>query len=129
MAAATSSPRSSALLVMAHGSPDQTANSDLHRIVVEIQARGLFALVKAAFLECNEPSIPDAIDACVAAGAREIIGVPYFLHTGKHVAEDLPGIFEEGQIRHPSVRFKLGGYLGCSSQLTDILADRIKAIE
>lgn len=116
-----------ALLVMVHGSPHASANADMFRVVETLKLqRGAkhFPIVEVGFMECNEPSIPEAIDRCVAAGATRVVAVPYFLHTGTHVCDDLPTLLEEAQERHPNVEFRQGDYLGLSSRLTAILADR-----
>jgi sirohydrochlorin cobaltochelatase len=88
------------------------------------EAAARFPIVEVGFMECNEPSIPEAIDLCVSRGARSIRAVPYFLHTGNHVCEDLPTLLEEAQNRHPDVDFLLGDYIGLSPALTDLLAKR-----
>ena len=113
-----------ALLVLVHGTPRPVANAEMLRVIDDLRARDVFGLVEAAFMECNAPSIPDAIDAAVARGATEIIAVPYFLHTGTHVCDDLPTLLEEGMARHPGVAFRLGDYLGLSPVLTRILKER-----
>ena len=59
-------------------------------------------------MECNDPTITEAIDICVAAGAEEIIAVPYFLHTGTHVADDLPTLLEEAHARYPHIHVPYG---------------------
>ena len=116
-----------ALLVMVHGSPRPVANEDMFRVVEEVKKRGVFPVVEVGFMECNAPTIPEAIDACVTQGAEEVVAVPYFLHTGTHVADDLPTLLEEAQGRHPQVRFGMGRYLGTSPLLTGILAARAQA--
>lgn len=116
----------SALLVMVHGSPRSTANADMYRVLEVVRQSGPYAIVQAAFLECNAPDIPTAIDRCVEQGATEIVAVPYFLHTGTHVAEDLPQLLEEGRLRHPNIDFRMGDYIGRSLRLTQILAARIR---
>ena len=116
-----------ALLVMVHGSPRPIANQEMFRVVEEVKARGMFDFVHVGFMECNEPNIPDAVDACVAQGAEKVIAVPYFLHTGTHVADDLPTLLEGAQQRHPGVLFQMGRYLGASPRLTEILASRAQA--
>ena len=113
-----------ALLVMVHGSPRPVANEDMFAVVEEVKARGRFSLVAVGFMECNEPSISDAIDGCVADGATRIVAVPYFLHTGTHVCDDLPTLLEEAQVRYPNVEFLLGDYLGLSPRVSDLLAAR-----
>jgi sirohydrochlorin ferrochelatase len=114
-----------ALLVMAHGSPQPEANKDLYDVVEIARQRNIFDIVKLCFLECNEPSIGEAIDQCVEDGAARIVAVPYFLHTGNHVAGDLPAMLDEGRRRHPSVEFAMGRYLGESERLTEILKTRV----
>jgi sirohydrochlorin ferrochelatase len=119
---------SNALLVMVHGSPRPIANEDMFRVVAAFKAREdtaeKFPIVAVGFMECNEPTIPDAIDDCVAQGATTLTAVPYFLHTGTHVCDDLPTLMEEATARHPEVTFLLGDYLGLSPRLTELLADR-----
>jgi sirohydrochlorin ferrochelatase len=117
---------STAVIVMVHGSPTPSANDDMFRIVDVVRQRQVFDLVAAAFLECNEPSIADAIDDAVRAGVDRIVAVPYFLHTGKHVADDLPTLLDEARLRHPDVDFAMGKYLGTSPRLTEILAERAR---
>jgi sirohydrochlorin cobaltochelatase len=115
-----------ALLILAHGSPTPGANDSLERVVEVLRTRGAFDAVEIGYMECNTPSIPEAIDALVEHGATEIVAVPYFLHTGTHVCDDLPSLMEEGATRHPKVHFRLGDYLGLSPVLTEILAQRTR---
>lgn len=116
-----------ALLLLAHGSPRPTANRELLALAETIRAGVRFGHVEVGFLECNAPSIPEAIDACVAAGADTVVAVPYFLHIGTHVAQDLPELLDEGRARHPGVAFRLSDYVGLSARVTDLLADRARA--
>lgn len=116
-----------ALLVLVHGSPRPVANEEMFKVVERVRARNLYPIIQVGFLECNEPDIPTAIDLCAAQGATEIRAVPYFLHTGTHVAQDLPELLEAGSRRHPQVDFLLGDFLGRSRHLTEILAERAKA--
>ena len=118
-----------ALLVMVHGSPRPVAHGDMFRVVEEVKARNVFDNVAVGFMECNEPTIPDAVDECAAEGATRVVAVPYFLHTGTHVADDLPTLLEEARERHPNVQFQMGRYIGTSPLLTDILSARAHAAE
>jgi len=119
---------SDALLVMVHGSPRMEANESMFRVVEDLKSRpdaaARFPIVEVGFMECNEPTIPEAIDRCVAGGATRVVAVPYFLHTGTHVCDDLPTLLEEAQERHPGVAFAMGDYIGLSPRLTDLLAAR-----
>ncbi|MDF2439761.1 MAG: sirohydrochlorin ferrochelatase [Abditibacteriota bacterium] len=109
---------------MVHGSPRPESNRDMFAVVEEVRARGLFADVKVGFMELNEPTIPEAIDACVASGTTRVIAVPYFLHAGTHVADDLPSLLEEAAQRYPHVEFLMGDYLGHDPLIADVIRDR-----
>src|SRR3712207_3573504 len=118
-------PMKTALLVMAHGSPRPIANEDMYKVVDVVRERGVFPIVEVAFMECNEPTIPRAIDRCVVLGAARVIGVPYFLHAGNHVANDLPDLLEAAAARYPRVEFLMGDVLGHHPLIADVIRDRV----
>lgn len=113
-----------ALLVMVHGSPRPIANNDMFAVVDVIRERGVYPIVEVGFMEINEPSIPEAIERCVAQGAERVLAVPYFLHTGNHVTDDLPTLLEAAQARYPQVEFLMGDYLGHDPLLAEVVAER-----
>jgi sirohydrochlorin ferrochelatase len=117
-----------AMLVMVHGSPRPIANQDMFAVVDVLRERGVFPIVEVGFMECNEPSIPDAIERCVELGAEQVVAVPYFLHTGNHVTDDLPTLLEEAQAQYPGVQFLMGDYLGHDPLLADVIAERAGAV-
>ena len=114
-----------ALLVMVHGSPRPVANEDMYAVVDVIRERGVYPIVEVGFMECNEPTIPAAIETCIVQGAQRIIAVPYFLHTGNHVADDLPTLLEEAQARHEDVELLMGDYIGHDTLIADVIRDRV----
>ena len=120
---------SSALLVMVHGTPRPESNAEMFEVVEEVRSRGIYPIVRVGFMECNEPSIPEAIERCIADGASSIIAVPYFLHTGTHVAGDLPALLEDAYAKHSEVVFKMGRYIGPSPRITEILAERARSAQ
>ena len=124
---------SNALLVMVHGSPRPVANEDMFRVVDAFKSRPdaaeIFPIVEVGFMECNEPTITEAAEKCAMSGAETVIAVPYFLHTGTHVADDLPTLLDEAAERHPHVKFQMGRYIGTSPKLTEILAQRAQAVK
>lgn len=118
-----------ALLVMVHGSPRPIANEDMFAVVEVLRERGVYPIVEVGFMEINQPSIPDAIEACVAQGAQRVVAVPYFLHTGMHVTDDLPTLLDEAQQRHPQIAFVMGDYLGHDPLLATVIAERAAAAQ
>ena len=117
-----------AMLVMVHGSPRPIANTDMFAVVDVVRERGVYPIVEVGFMECNEPSIPQAIDRCVEQGAERVIAVPYFLHTGMHVTDDLPNLLDEAQAQYPEVQFLMGDYLGHDPLLADVVLERAKQV-
>jgi sirohydrochlorin ferrochelatase len=97
-------------------------------VVDVVRERGTFPIVEVGFMELNEPTIPEAIARCVAQGATRVVAVPYFLHTGNHVTDDLPGLLEAAQAAYPAVTFLMGDYLGHDPLLADVIAERVAAV-
>jgi sirohydrochlorin ferrochelatase len=113
-----------AILLIAHGSRATDANNAMYRVADDLRA-GDWLTVECAFLELNEPLIPDGLTRCAAAGATVIIAVPYFLHLGKHVQEDLPRIIGDWCAANPGVEVRLGNPFGYSPRLTELIQERI----
>ncbi|HEX8550049.1 MAG TPA: CbiX/SirB N-terminal domain-containing protein [Abditibacteriaceae bacterium] len=116
--------KSQSLLLMAHGSPRPQSNQDLYAVAEVVRARDIFEHIVVAFMECNEPDIPSGIGELVKKGATDIVAVPYFLHSGNHVADDLPTILEEAQQKYPTVKFTMGDFLGRDAAIGQILLER-----
>ena len=76
-------------------------------------------------MDCNEPDIPTAIATLAGSGVRSIVAVPFFLHAGKHVADDLPTLLEEAQEQYSEIEFLLGDYLGCEPLVAQVLEKRL----
>jgi len=111
-----------ALLLIAHGSRREASNQevrDLAKCLSEVAGPD-FLIVVPAFLELAEPDIPTGVDLCVAAGATQVIAVPYFLAAGRHVVTDIPGELAETQRRHPSLDLRRSDYLGLHDSLPGI---------
>lgn len=112
------------VVVAAHGSRAAAAN-EAHRAVVARLAQQVPARVVPAFLELTEPSIAEAIDAAVASGAATVVVLPYFLHPGRHLTEDLPRIVAEATARHPDRSVRLAASFGADPALADVLAAQV----
>ena len=108
-----------ALLLMAHGTPLPAANAPLYTIAEQVAVNLGLAGAAVAYLDCNTPTIPNAIDELVASGARRIIALPYFLHLGRHVAEDLPRLITDAQAKHPKALIHLAHHLDYDLCLVD----------
>jgi len=112
-----------ALLIVAHGSRRVSSNDEVRDLAARVGelAGGRFDQVQAAFLELAEPSIPDGIQACIDAGADEVVVMPYFLSAGRHVSEDIPAEVARKQQKHPRVCIRLADYVGAQPGIADLL--------
>ena len=117
-----------AILLLGHGSRAEDANTGMYEVIHQIRETTEYDLVEAGFLELNFPSIPEAIDLCVEKGAEEVIVIPYFLHMGRHVLEDLPKEIEKGKKKHPGVSILLGPHLGFHKKLVEIVLERVQEV-
>ena len=113
------------LLLVAHGSRRQASNVEVTEIAQLLRKRvaGQYPLTGCAFLELAEPSIPEGIEKLIQAGATEIVILPYFLSAGRHIQEDVPGIVQSVQEKHPNIKMTIAPYLGEDEKVVDLLAD------
>ncbi|ATG75005.1 sirohydrochlorin chelatase [Zobellella denitrificans] len=101
-------------ILVAHGSRRAAANDEIAAFAGAL-AEGMgdkFAVIGHGFWELAEPSLEQAIDAQVAAGATDIRLFPYFLAQGKHVVKDLPSVLEQKREQYPQLSITLLPHLG-----------------
>ena len=115
-----------AVLLIAHGSRRAEANADLVEIAAQLRQRAEHEIVVPSYLELAEPSIPDGARQCVAAGATEVLMLPYFLSAGAHATTDMRRFRDELAIEYPSVRFVLCSPLGLHPLMLDIVQARLE---
>lgn len=110
-----------AVLIVDHGSRRAAANALLEEVAELVRGRlGSDVPVRVAHMELAAPSIDEGFDACVAAGADEVVIVPYFLAPGRHATEDVPRIAAEAAARH-GVRWRMAGVLGVHPLMAELV--------
>ena len=122
----THPPEKTAVLLIAHGSRQASANDDLHDLAARLGGRGDYPIVVASFLELAEPDIAVGGARCVSMGASRVLMVPYFLSSGVHLVRDLTAARDELGRSHPQVEFKLGPALGPHPLLDELVAERVR---
>ncbi len=116
-----------AVVLVDHGSREPRANAQLEEMATRLRERMPGRLVTTAHMELAEPSLGEAIDACAAEGAREIVVAPCFVALGRHAAEDIPRLAEEAARRHAGVTVRVAEPLGVHPGVVDALVDRVSA--
>lgn len=119
--------KKAALLMMAHGTPAPAANAPLERIAGQLAIATDFCQVTVSYLDCNEPTIPAAIDSLAESGVSRVVALPYFLHKGRHVRDDLPALLAEARQRHPALEIIEAAELGYDLRLAELIAERVQA--
>ena len=114
-----------AVLILDHGSRRQDANDLIASVAERIRARRPDLHVEHAHMEIAEPGFLEAVAACVAAGATEIVVHPYFLGAGRHTLETIPALVSEAQQRHPHVSIRITAHLGLHEKLVEVVLERI----
>ena len=117
-----------AILLVDHGSRRPEANEQLEEIARLVRERDPGRVVVAAHMEIAEPSIGAGVDACVDAGAREIVVHPYLLAPGRHSSEDIPKLAAEAAGRHPGVTIRVSEPLGIHDKLIDVVLERVRDV-
>ena len=99
------------LILFAHGSRDSQWRTPFESMLEQLQ-RDDHHVSMLAFLECMEPSLPEAIDSLVAQGMQKITVVPVFLAVGSHVRKDLPLLLEHARKKHTTVEIQASAAIG-----------------
>lgn len=114
-----------AILLIDHGSRRAAANATLEAMAERVRAHvPEDVIVEPAHMELASPTIPDGFAACVAAGATEIVAVPYFLSAGRHATVDVPRLVAEAAEAHPDVRWRVADALGPHDLLAQLVVAR-----
>jgi sirohydrochlorin ferrochelatase len=116
-----------ALLLIDHGSRRSEANEMLHCMTALVQRMaGPSVVVRYAHMELAEPSIEQGVEACIAAGATEIIAFPYMLSPGRHSTSDIPAMVAAAAKARPDVRVQVTPAFGIESELGEVILRRAR---
>lgn len=111
-----------AIIYIAHGSRRNAANEKFISFIKKVMDSK--SKVQAfAFLEHAEPTITQAIGACLEKGAKVITVVPVLLLPGIHAYEDIPNEFKG----YPDIVFRYAEPLGVDEIMVEIVMDRLGA--
>jgi sirohydrochlorin ferrochelatase len=114
-----------AILLIDHGSRRDEANEMMNCMANLVQAMaGPDVVVRFAHMELSEPSISAGVQACVQAGATELIVFPYMLSPGKHSTGDIPRMVAEAVSGHPHIGVRVTTAFGVHEKLAEVILGR-----
>ena len=106
-----------AILIIDHGSRRAEANEQLAFVADEVRRLRPDVIVESAHMELAAPNLSAGVDACVRAGAEQIVVHPYFLGPGRHTTHDIPRLVAEARERHPNLMIEISAPLGLHSKI------------
>jgi sirohydrochlorin ferrochelatase len=120
-------PRTTGIVVFAHGSSVASANEAVERVAADAAIAGGFSTYEVAFLDAL-PNLRMATLKLMGRGASRILVVPYFLTLGIHLKRDLPALVEELVAEHPGLEMRVAPPLDGHPGLSRILAERAREL-
>ena len=118
-----------AVLLVDHGSRRSEANVVLEELAARLSARLSDRIIAFAHMELAEPTVGQAVAACVAKGATEIVVHPYFLVPGSHSTADIPRLARAALTGHPHVTLRITPPLGLHEKIVEVVLERVLEAE
>ncbi len=117
------------ILVIGHGSSDRSARTAFVHTVNSLKAD--FRSVTFCFLELDEPRIANGIDKIISNKPSTVIIVPYFLHKGAHikndVVKDINSALENYNL--DNIKVYVTEHFGVDPKLVSLVLERAKEAE
>ena len=120
--------RTHALILFAHGARDARWGQTLEKLREAVRLERPESRVSLAFLEFQEPTLVNALDAAAAAGCTRVDIAPVFWATGGHVTNDVPPLLDRFRSEHPGVQLTLLPVLSELPGMTDFIASALSAL-
>jgi len=112
------------IVVLGHGSRAPGASEAMEDVVLGLRARRA-ERIEAAYMELCEPSLEAVLESLHTDGIRQVLVVPYFLHHGIHLREDVPEILRGVRARLPDLEVSMAAHLGFDDALVEVVQRRI----
>lgn len=112
------------VVLLGHGSRAPGAERGIEQAAKDLAMATCWS-VRVAHMELASPSLEDVVDELAGTGVERIRVVPYFLHVGIHLQQDIPGILDEIGVKHPGLKLELTPPLGYDISLARILERRV----
>jgi sirohydrochlorin ferrochelatase len=113
------------VLLVAHGSRDPLADSEMKKLTAAYQIRHPDWAVRFGYLELANPSFQGALEEA-AKIFNPIQVLPLFLFQGSHLKKDIPEMIQTIQKKHPSVQLWLGSSLGLHPALIEWVLKKLR---
>ena len=126
---ADAAPASYGIVIAGHGSRDPDGVREFEELVALVKARAPQHAVHHGYLEFASPTIEEALQASMAAGAKQIVMVPSVLLAARHAKNDMPSELLAVARAHPELDLHFGAPLNLDPLLLQLAQERIVAAE
>jgi sirohydrochlorin ferrochelatase len=117
--------RNEAIILLGHGSRIPGAGEGMEQVAQRMREKLGQGIIEICYMSRIGPHFPEVFESCVARGATKVIVMPYFLHSGLHLMEDIPDLLLEKARKYPHVELILGKNLGFDECLVDLVIKRL----
>lgn len=114
-----------AIILLGHGSRIPGAGEGMEQVARRMREKLGQEIIEICYMSKLGPHFPEVFERCVAQGATKIVVVPYFLHSGLHLIEDIPDLLREKVHKYPHVKLILGKNIGFDECLVDLVIKRL----
>jgi len=114
-----------AIILLGHGSRAVGASDDMEKVARRLWQSLDYQIVELCQMSGLGVQFNEALEKCVKQRAKKIIVIPYFLHFGVHLRQDVPMLLREAIQSYPAVQLILGKNLGFDECLVDLVQKRI----
>lgn len=117
------------ILVIGHGSSDRSARTAFIHTVNKLKPD--FRSVTFCFLELDEPRIANGIDKIISTNPSTMIIVPYFLHKGAHIKNDVVKEINSALENYnlENIQVHVTEHFGVDQKLVELILERAKEAE
>lgn len=120
--------RPASLLLIGHGTRSAQGADELHRFAATVAKARPAVAVAAGFIEFVEPTLDQAIDRLVEAGATRVVAVPLLLLGAGHLKDDGPSAMARARTRHLDTTFFYARELGVHPLVLSTMEGKIREV-
>jgi sirohydrochlorin ferrochelatase len=114
-----------AIILLGHGSRIPGAGEGMEQVAKRMREKLGQEIIEICYMSKLGPHFPEVFERCVDMGVTKIVVVPYFLHSGLHLIEDIPDLLRDKARKYPHVKLILGKNLGFDECLVDLVIRRL----
>ncbi len=123
--AMTGNGKKRAIILLGHGSRAASAADDMEKVARRLKEKLDYEIIETCQMSGRGAHFPEVFERCIAGGAVSVLVLPYFLHRGIHLLEDIPEMMREKAAAFPGVKVVLGNNLGFDEAIVDVVLKRV----